>query len=785
MRPRYWLFALVVVASGAVAVMAQLKSPPQSETTLPSPRYLDHPPQYFPPSPPFPLPREQAALEAQARAPLPVAQAVLFSSGVGYFQREGVVDGTARVDLTFPMRDVNDLLKSMIVRDLDGGHVGAVSYDSNAPVEKTLNSFAINLTGNPSLAAILNQARGEKVEAVMQPTGTYTGTVVGVEKQHLPAGKDAFVDVDLLNLSCSDGLRSLKMSDVQRVRFLNPVMDSELRKALETLATSHDTQKKAVSINFVGEGKRKVRVGYVVENPIWKTSYRLVLSPEKDAKPYLQGWAVVENVSDEDWKDVRVALVSGRPISFQMDLYQPLFVPRPTVEPELFASLRPQVYNGDLQNMRDYEGLTGRNAEIVKPLPSGGVAGIAFSNAYQITNLPSRQSNNWSAQMRLNVPSPVLNTGQPLLQGFGYDINGLGGRLDNSVSPVATAAKLGDFFQYVIDQPVTLPRQKSAMLPIIGKEVAATRVSIYNEATLAQHPLLGVRLKNTSGLHLMQGPITVFDNGTYAGDARILDLVPNEERLVSYAIDLGTEVEAKPDRGSGRVTLLKLSKGILESRVKLREGKTYRIKNRAEEERVVLVEHPVRSEFQLVSKDKPTERTRDVYRFAIKVPAGQSAALEVVEERSVAETAQLTNADDEAIRVLISSPASNAKLKDALKKALELRTAQATTQRELAEIEVRLRGITEDQARLRANLKEMPATTAAYKRYLDKFDQQETEIEKLQAQSKTLQTKTAEQRQAFEMYLMGLDVESPVEGNVPAEEPPAVGRVSTPGAMVP
>ena len=95
-------------------------------------------------------------------------------------------------------------------------------------------------------------------------------------------------------------------------------------KALETLTLSHDTQKKAVSLNFVGEGKRNVRVGYVIENPIWKTSYRLVLGKEKEDKPFLQGWAVVENATDEDWKDVRMALVSGRPISFQMDLYTPL-----------------------------------------------------------------------------------------------------------------------------------------------------------------------------------------------------------------------------------------------------------------------------------------------------------------------------------------------------------------------------------------------------------------------------------------------------------------------------
>src|SRR5205807_3776722 len=116
------------------------------------------------------------------------------------------------------------------------------------------------------------------------------------------------------------------------------------------LALSHDTQKKAVSLSFAGEGRRPVRVGYVVENPIWKTSYRLTI--DKDAKVYMQGWAVVENPTDEDWKDVRMALISGRPISFQMDLYQPLYVPRPVVEPELFASLRPPTYSGNLMGER-------------------------------------------------------------------------------------------------------------------------------------------------------------------------------------------------------------------------------------------------------------------------------------------------------------------------------------------------------------------------------------------------------------------------------------------------
>src|SRR5580704_7379227 len=194
--------------------------------------------------------QQNPADPADKKGQLPIAQVVLFSSGVGYFQREGVVEGNTRVDLSFPVQDINDLLKSMVVRDLDGGVISTVNYDSNAPVEKTLKSFAINLNGNPSFGQILNQARGEKIEVVLQQTnatqpGTMTGTVIGLEDQKQTVGKDSTVNVQLLNMWCSDGMRSLKLNEVQRVRFLNPVMDSEFKKALETLALSHDTQKKA------------------------------------------------------------------------------------------------------------------------------------------------------------------------------------------------------------------------------------------------------------------------------------------------------------------------------------------------------------------------------------------------------------------------------------------------------------------------------------------------------------------------------------------------------------
>jgi hypothetical protein len=685
-------------------------------------------PSRSPAGPPGTSPEGPPAARAEQ---LPVSRVVLFSSGVGHFLREGQVESDARVDLAFPVSGINDLLKSMVLLDRDGGQVRAVSYDSSAPLERTLKSFAVDLTANPSYAQLLQQARGEKVEvSLSQAAGgqpaTLTGTVIGTERQKQATGKEP-IDVDVLNLWCADGMRAVRLADVQRVRFLNPALDSEFRKALEALAQSHDAQKKAVSLLFSGKGKRRVSVGYVVENPIWKTTYRLVLGKGEDERPYLQGWAAVENPSDEDWREVRMALVSGRPISFRMDLYQPLYVPRPLVVPELFASLRPPAYSGPL------------DAVGALRQPSAGPAVVST----QVGAAPARAA------------APAEKAGRRALREELAAPMDLGA----SVATAAAAGKLGDFFQYVVERPVTLPRQKSALLPIVGKGVEARRVSIYNEGTQPKFPLLGLRLKNTSGLHLMQGPITVFEGSTYAGDARILDLQPNEERLLSYAVDLGTEVKPEVAADSGRLTHVKAVKGMLHTTTKLRETKTYTAKNRNPQDRTVLIEHPVRPEFKLVSKDRPAETARDVYRFELKVPAGQTAKETVTEERDVGSAVQLTNSPDEQVRVFLQSPAVSAKVKEGLKKAQGLRWEWGRTQREVAEQQRQLQAVAEDQARLRANLREVPQTSPLHKRYLDKLGRQEDEVEKYRAEVKRLQGQEHAQKKALDEFLAAFSAE--------------------------
>ncbi|MBP3960977.1 DUF4139 domain-containing protein [Gemmata sp. G18] len=712
----------------------------------------------------------EAKQDLKPATTLPITRVVLFNSGVGYFSRSGEVEGEARVDLTFPESDVNDLLKSMVLEDFGNGRISAVSYDSREPIARTLSSFAINLNGNPTFAGIISQLRGERIEVAVSATaanqpGKLNGTIVGVEKQKVPAGTQT-IDAEVLNMWCAEGMRAIKMADIQSLRFSNPVIESEFRRALEVLALSHDSQKKAVQLHFAGEGKRRVQVGYVIDAPIWKTSYRLLMN-EKE-KPYLQGWAMVENPTDEDWSTVKMALVSGRPISFKMDLYNPLYVDRPTVEPELFASLRPVTYSGgfngtkfgnDLRQVEDLARAPMGGAPMAAPAPGGPGFGAPGRGAGGIPGGGgSGGFGGGDGRMKLAEPQDKQREvdRKRYAQDFGRE---LAGKMNaGTVGNAATAGALGDFFQYTIDHPVTLARQKSALLPIVGKDIEGTRVSIYNASVQGKHPLLGLRLKNTSGAHLNQGPITVFEGSVYAGDTRVLDVQPNEERLLSYAIDLGTEVDPKAGAGKQKITSVKAVKGIVTTVTKITEETTYKAINRSQTDRTLLIEHPNRTtqQFKLVDTDKPAEDTPEVLRFQTQVKAGETKSFTVKEEKDIAQSFSLTNGAENQIRYFISLSEASPGLKEKLHEALKIKGDWDTSLRELRQVQSDLQRLSVDQDRIRKNLRETPKEADVYATYLKKLSTQEKEIDALTAKEKEHTAAEFKARKKYEDYLANI-----------------------------
>jgi hypothetical protein len=676
---------------------------------------------------------------------VPVRAVVLFSSGVGYFEHYGVVKGNAATELRFKTAQINDILKSLVLQDLDGGMVSTITYPSQDPIEKTLRSFQVNITTNPPLADLLNQLRGAKVELTVNGD-KLAGTVLGVEKKTVVSGPDRQpVETHRVNLITGTGanIRSLPLDSVSDIALQDPKLQQELAKALGALAQARDQDKKPVQINFTGKGDRHVRVGYVVETPVWKTSYRLVLSSDPKEKSKLQGWAIVENQTDNDWNNIELSLISGRPISFIQDLYRPLYMPRPVVTPELYASLRPQVYDA---------GVEGAAREQKQ-------AGVDFSNA---------PNTSLGATGKMPARAGAGGGGR-----FGGGFGGGGGvrgeaaaaaddpakpmDVTASIASAASATKLGELFEYTVPN-VSLARQRSAMIPIVTDDVDVERLSIYNAAVLAKNPLVGARLKNTTrdAKHLLEGPITVFVDTRYAGDARIDNLPPGQERLLSYGIDLEVNVVAEDDVNESAIRTARLERGVLVVVQKQVYARKYRVENKSPKEKTLLLEHPINAGRDPIVTPKPAEKTDALYRFKETLPPSGGRTIGVKEEVTLEQTVDLRPNDLTVLGYYTEQPEIPEPARKALARAIELKRGASDVERRIQLVEGKLSRIPADQTRIRENMKVVDKSSDYYNDLLKKLKAQETDIDTLNKDLAQLRTDLEAQRKRLEDYLKDL-----------------------------
>ena len=657
------------------------------------------------------------AVAALSAADLPITNVVLFSSGVGYFQRTGTVQDNATVKLSFKADQINDLLKSLVLLDLDGGKVGSVTYGAKDPISKTLQSFAVNIIDNPSLSQLLNRLRGVGIEVTA--TKVITGKILGVETKKRKV-KDDVIDVDMLNILTDDGIRSIDLAEITSFRLLDDRLNAELKDALAVLATGLDNQRKPVVVTFNGEKTRRVVVGYLVETPIWKTSYRLVLD---EKTTLLQGWGIVENTSDDDWTNVHLSLVSGRPISFIEDLYTSIYIPRPVVRPQLYASVGPVMYDEGIQSATD------KDAAAAPAPPMLGEAGPQGA-----------------------VGRATNGTWARAAAGISLD------DMQRSVVSAALARDLGQGFEYAIKDPVNLPRQQSALLPIITGPVETTKVSIYNPNVNMKYPLYGMKLKNTTGMNLMGGPITIYDKGVYAGDATFENLQPGEERLISYAVDLGVTPERKEQQAPEVITALRVNKGVITVTRKYRHTVEYTFQAKDGKDRTMIVEHPFIQGWTLVEPKKADERTANLYRFTVPVDKKDGGKLTVVEEIVQSQGYGLVGMDTGTLLVYAATAKIGNDVHDSLKHAAELQQRVIDTQRKRAVDEQEINSITQEQNRIRENMNALDRNSDLYKRLVKKLDEQETRIEVLRNEIADLRKQEETQRKEYETYVNGLDL---------------------------
>lgn len=693
--------------------------------------------------------------QAERAAGLNLSRVVLYRSGVGYFQRTGTVSNDAKLSMPFDVSQINDVIKSLQVLDLDGGRVDSVSYPTKDPISRRLGSFALQIGDNPSIPSLLSRLRGSMV-TLMTADAPVRGTVLSVETREVPqggggagGGAPAVIDTAVVNILTEKGIRSVQVPTITSFEIEDKDLAADLNRALMALAESRAERTKTLDITLSGQGERRVAVGYVHETPVWKTSYRMIL-PESDAKAggastgVMQGWAIVENTTDQDWTNVRLALVSGRPVSFQMDLYEPLYMGRPLVAVPTIPGVSPRVFELAVNNMEAGLPPTGD--------PGSGTTGSPFR---MIAPAPAVASD--AAPMRMARAGAPGSPGSGGGGEAGRDRAGYAGfdvraqnMSDYAPKAQATAGEVGEIFQFEMNTPVTIERQRSAMIPFLTTNVDARRVSIFNQSDRADHPMRGVEIRNTSDLQLLPGPMSVFDGASYAGDAQIGQIAPGDKRLLAYAVDLDVAVTVR-NAGDRTVRQLKIVLGTVQQSVASVSDVTYTFDNKdLKRGREIIAEHPRLDGWDLKAPAKADEQTQSMYRFRLDVPAGKSASLTVRQERTDLETLGIFDFSRETLMAYQKEGKISPAVMALFEELARLRGAVEAQDRVITQIDQEVEKLRKDQTRVSGMLGTLDRNTDTYRNLLTKMNRQESEIDSMVARRVTEQTKLEQARATLE-----------------------------------
>ncbi len=681
---------------------------------------------------------------AQQPSNLPVKQITLFSSGVSYTERGGAIEGDAAVPLTFRTPQINDILKSLVLID-QGGKVLPATYGSRDPVGRALQSFAVDVTQNSDRNSILGSLRGARVSVSQTGKPTIEGEILGMELHEVTSANAHVEQVPYLNLLTDQGLVTVLLDTSNTVKLLNERLNKEFHEALQLLASGTDDQRRTVTLHFAGAGKRDVRVGYVTEAPIWKMSYRLLVDGEGKTKgtSYLQGWALVENTTEEDWNGVNLSLVSGRPISFIQDLYQPLYIPRPVVPPDVAASPYPQTHGSDIaakgvpqiDKAKDAEAVAG----FIGPGGAAGPSGFKAANGV-----------NGAVDQRFRDLAGIDGriAGVP-----GYNPANATKSLRESFDALSSGEKAGELFQYNVTTPVNLPRQQAAMIPVTAQDVQTEKVSLFNSSDRSRYPLNAVRLHNTTSLHLKGGPVTLFDGGVYAGDARMEDVLPGDTRLITYAVDLSLQCDTTSPGNNVQEASVSIKRGVLTFNRREISETTYTVHSSGSAQKELLIEHPIVPNSVLMEPAQPGEKTDKLYRFSVKMAPGKTETLKVVTQRPIASEFAVLTGDIDTLVFTTNRKDIPAGLKSGLEQVIarrrhidELKAAADTRSAEIT-------AMSSDQERIRKNMEALDHNSALYKRYVDELDKQETKIQTLRSEAAKLTSDAATAGQDLKEYI--------------------------------
>ncbi len=596
-------------------------------------------------------------------ADLPIREVILYKHGVGFFERAGKLESgdTARID--FKADDMNDVLKSLTITDRSGGKISGVRYDASEPLEERLKNFPFAVGADSTLAVFLDQMKGARVELKFGAE-TFAGVILSAR---VIKEKDAEHETVTLLTDAGD-LRTLDLGAASLVKFTDSKLQTLLKDYLAVLNGARSKDRRSVYIDSIGTAARELVASYMTPSPVWKSSYRLLFAPQ--GEPTLEGWAIVDNTSGDDWNNVKLSVVSGRPISFITQLYSPKYVNRPSAELADNQAAAPTVFDGSVNGALEAPNMRQMAKFAPPPVPgrAGGGGGI-------IGGIPSNGR---------NVGALELST----------------------ISSAAEGREAGDLFEYSFSSPVTVKKGESAMLPFLQQKVGARKLLIYREE-FGVNPQNAAEVTNSTGKTLDGGPITVYDAGSYAGEALVETVKAGDKRLISYGVDLGTRITTKFDSSRNVVREIHASRGNLTSKYALEEVRTFTIKNVDAKAKTLIIEHPQRQGYKLLEPSKASETTANANRFEVKLSASATETFVLREERVYDQTISVNSMTPDSISVWLENKVLTAAGRRQLEQLAAKKREIANNDAALKQAESSISDLTQDQTRVRANIQSL------------------------------------------------------------------------------
>lgn len=656
---------------------------------------------------------------AMGQDSLALKRVTLSSGGVGYFEYETAIDGDAEISLPVRLDQVDDVLKSLVIRDTKGV-AATLRLAGREPLSKIFRNLPIDQDALTSPGKLLHALKGSEVK--VSGGRTIRGRIVAVVPEKIRLGDGLGTTTrHRVSLLTSTGLQHFILEESQSIQFSDPKIVSAVQKGLAAIEENRAQDKRILHIRSSGAGRRALSAGYVVRVPVWKTTYRLTLpalpalDDGKGTKVRLEGWAILENMSAEDWKDVELTLVSGNPVTFRQSLYSAYYVTRPEVPVAVIGRLLPRA-------------------------DKGSVDAETSSRAQK----PRRRKAKRSGFARQSVAgmSPALEAAADMMK-----------EEPQSPPPTARPAQLNAIAQdaatqiaFRLPRPVSVKSGHSLSVRFLNREIAAERLSLYQPDTHARHPLASVRIKNDAKTGLPPGALTFFEanaNGalTYVGDAQLNTLPVGESRILSYALDNKTTIDRET---STRQSILKgkISNGLLEITRLSRAVTRYRIKLSAPKGRRLVIEQARQAGWELTKPDpKTVSLTPRHYRIPHQMQSAASDTLEVVLQRPHLRSYKLVSMSRTDALVYAGTEGFDPPMRKTFSTLAAMKRDIDDKEKKLSRLKAERKRWADDQARIRANLSKVPRKSDIHRNYLKRLGGHEKKIES--AMGKILGARTA------------------------------------------